>query len=108
MKERYKRTVERKFKEGEYLIFDREKGIINEDTGEVVVDLEAVIATGYDIGEKPQDFSDDENNQGKEDNNQLENSDFSEEEKESEENLKKETKEKLTSKDEIKNIETNI
>jgi hypothetical protein len=51
LKERYRRTVERKWKDGEYLIFDREKGIINEDSGEIVVELAVILASGYEIKE---------------------------------------------------------
>lgn len=42
LKVRYKRTVERKWREGEFLTYDKEKGIINEDTGEIVVGLKAI------------------------------------------------------------------
>ncbi len=56
LKVRYKRTVLRKFKEGEYLIFDKEKGIINEDTGAVVVDIKAVLGgSEYDINAGEED-----------------------------------------------------
>jgi hypothetical protein len=39
LKERYKRTVERKIREKEPMIFDEEKGIINAETKEVIVDI---------------------------------------------------------------------
>jgi hypothetical protein len=62
LKERYKRTVERKFKDGEFLIFHREKGIINEDTNEVVVDLKSIIECGAWDPSSNQDEIDDEIN----------------------------------------------
>jgi len=42
LKERYRRTVERRINDGEDLIYDPLKGIINEDTGEVVLDLKTI------------------------------------------------------------------
>jgi len=42
LKERHKRTVERKIQDGEDIIFDDEKGIINDETGEVVVDIKII------------------------------------------------------------------
>ena len=63
LKERYKRTVERKFKEGEYLVFDKEKGIINEDTNEVVVELKSIIECGaWDPSSNQDDEIEDEIN----------------------------------------------
>ena len=47
LKERYKRTVERRINDGEDLVFDEQKGIINEETGEVVLDIK--IIRGGDI-----------------------------------------------------------
>ena len=92
LKERYKRTVERKFKEGQYLIFDKEKGIINEDTGEVIVDIKILTEGGcdYDInadciseGEKKEDFSDLTSEEGEKDINK---SNFSDEEEKENQN----------------------
>lgn len=51
LKERYKRTLERRFKDKEYLVFDHEKGIINEDSGEIIIDLEIILSSGYVIKE---------------------------------------------------------
>jgi hypothetical protein len=79
LKERYKRTVERKWKEKEYLIFDREKGIINEDSGEIVVELSVIISSGYEI-------KDEENTQ---------NFDLSDEEQQEEENMEENMEETI-------------
>ena len=50
LKVRHKRTVERKLAEGEDLIFDKEKGILNKDTGEILYDLKTIYA-GFIEGE---------------------------------------------------------
>ena len=42
LKERHKRTIERKLDEGEDIIFDNEKGIINDETGEVIIDIKII------------------------------------------------------------------
>ena len=42
LKERYKRTVERRINDGEDLVFDEQKGIINEETGEVVLNIKII------------------------------------------------------------------
>jgi hypothetical protein len=50
LKVRHKRTVERKLAEGEDLIFDKEKGILNKETGEILYDLKTIYA-GFIEGE---------------------------------------------------------
>jgi hypothetical protein len=81
LKERYKRTVERKWKEGEYLIFDREKGIMNEDSGEIVVELSVIISSGYEIKE--------------EEKGNTQNFELSDEEQEEEENMEENIEENV-------------
>jgi hypothetical protein len=56
LKERYRRTVERKIDEGEDIIFDEEKGLINEKTGKVVIDIKLIRGLSDDESD-----SDDEN-----------------------------------------------
>jgi hypothetical protein len=66
LKERHKRTIERKLQNGDDLIFDEKRGIINEDTDQVVLDIKYIYSTGTegDTGiaeeEKNDDVSSDE------------------------------------------------
>lgn len=39
LKQRHKKTVERKLEDGDNLVFDEKKGIVNANTGEVIVDV---------------------------------------------------------------------
>jgi hypothetical protein len=48
LKERHKRTIERKLENGDDLVFDELKGIVNEETGEVVLDIKFIYSTGAD------------------------------------------------------------
>lgn len=49
LKVRCKRTVERKLREGEDLVFDEQKGILNEETGEIVVDIKYIYGEDYTV-----------------------------------------------------------
>jgi hypothetical protein len=60
LKERYKRTVERKLENGDDIIFDEEKGIINDETGEVVIDIKIIRG---DFGNLTIDKDDDESDE---------------------------------------------
>jgi len=58
LKVRHLRSVQRKLRDGEDLIYDDEKGIVNQETGEVVIDIKFIV--GYDYSNSITD--DKENN----------------------------------------------
>jgi hypothetical protein len=69
LKERYKRTVERKLQEGEDIIFDEEKGIINDETGEVVIDIRIIRGDFENLGLSKDDDENEKNNIGSAESN---------------------------------------
>jgi hypothetical protein len=77
LKERQKRTVERKMKEGEDLIFCEKRGIINKNTEEVVFDLKQI------YGEFDQENDIEEGKEGKD--GDIDDEDYDDEEGEFEE-----------------------
>lgn len=52
---RHKKTIERKFNDGHTLAFDKEKGVFNEKTGEVYIDIKALGAIGDDSDDEDSD-----------------------------------------------------
>lgn len=70
LKERHRRTVERKLEDGADIVWDDEKGIINDETGEVVVDIRIIRGDFENFGISRDDSDGEENDgNGKEKNN---------------------------------------
>ncbi len=55
LKIRHLRTVERKLREGDDLVYDDEKGIINDETGEVIVDIKLINGGGDFLNEEEEE-----------------------------------------------------
>ena len=91
LKKKYQKTVYRKINTGVRIEYDEEKGIINEETKEVIIPLEKII--------KIDDDEDEEN--GEDDNDIDEDNNNEEDKKEEKNNIKnnKEIKESMNSKE---------
>ena len=97
LKKKYQKTVYRKINTGVRIEYDEEKGIINEETKEVIIPLEKIIKIDDDEDEE----NDEDENDNDEDNNDEE------DKKEEKNNIKnnKEIKEKMNGK-ECEDIDT--
>jgi len=72
LKVRHKRTVQRKLEDGLPLIYDEKKGIINEETGEVIIDIDLIINPGYDLDGDNEIEEEEKNEEKKESKNKEE------------------------------------
>jgi hypothetical protein len=82
LKERHKRTVERKLENGDDLIMDEKLGIINSETNEVVLDIKYIYGDIKDDEEDTKDLKEEEKENNEDD-------DLSDEEYEDDEDISK-------------------
>jgi hypothetical protein len=80
LKERQKRTVERKLKEGETLYFSEKRGIVNKQTDEVLFDLRQIYGEFDKEDELKEEGKEDELNEEGVDDEDLDEEDEVEEE----------------------------
>ena len=73
LKERQKRTVERKLKKGEDLIYDEKRGIINIETDECILDINQIFGDNNDGEDEAKEDIEDLEEESKHDES-LENS----------------------------------
>ena len=92
LKKKYQKTVYRKINTGVRIEYDEEKGIINEETKEIIIPLEKIIK--IDDDDEDEENGEDENDIDEDNNNE-------EDKKEEKNNIKnnKEIKENMNSKE---------
>jgi hypothetical protein len=83
LKVRHRRTVRRKLDEGLPLIYDENKGIINEETGEVIIDIKIITNPENDIGNDDENDVEEEEKEEEATNNEEGKDDSDEEDKDS-------------------------